>query len=331
VNTLVVPSNSPERVSAFLEAWSPWPWDRVIIVRDGPEVDLALPDSIAAQAAKKLDAYSWAEIDALVPDPAIISRRDSAIRSFGFWRAWLDGAEVIHTLDDDCFPSDEGIVDLHHANLFGTPAWTTTVPGMRVRGLPYRNTGVLTNVLVSMGLWRGSPDLDAITTLSEGASIAEIGDIDTRVMPSTQYFPLSGMNLAFRREAAPLMYFAPMGEGQPYGRFDDIWCGLTLQRVCRHLGASLTCGRPLVHHQRASDPWVNLVKEAPGVVANEKVWETLDAIELTATAPRECMAEVGAGLAANDDEYVAGWGRSIVSWCGLFDLIGEPAETRAES
>jgi hypothetical protein len=176
-----------------------------------------------------------------------------------------------------------------------------------------------------MGLWRGCPDLDAITMLAGGGTAVSIASAQTRVMASHQYFLLSGMNLAFRREVACLMYFVPMGQGQPFRRFDDIWCGLGVQRICRHLGYSMTCGRPLVDHRRASDPIVNLVKEAPGVAANEHVWEAIDAVVLTERRPLGCMLELGAALAADADAYLAGWGRAIGIWCALFD----PAAVKA--
>jgi Reversibly glycosylated polypeptide len=319
VNTLVIPTNSQRRLIACLEAWSPWPWDRVIVVQDAEEVDLELPASLRTEAQGRLEAYSWAEIDELAPDPGVFSRRDSAIRSFGFWRAWLAGAEIIITLDDDCYPSEDDLVAGHRDNLYRTPVWTSSVPGMRVRGVPYCNGGVLADVHVSMGLWRGIPDLDAVSTLADSTPCLSAA-VPTRVMPSWQFFPMSGMNLAFRREVACLMYFPPMGLRQPFARFDDIWCGLVVQRICRHLGYSIVCGRPVVDHRRASDPFVNLVKEAPGIQFNEKLWERVDRLPLTASEPLSCMLEVGALLSSAADAYVATWGEAITSWCGLFDL-----------
>jgi hypothetical protein len=329
VNALVVPTNSAERLADFLSAWAPWPWDRIVVVQDAPEVELVIPEALETAAAQKLEAFSWSEIDAMLPNPEIISRQDSAIRSFGFWQAWLAGAEIIFTLDDDCYPTEQDFVEMHRDNLYRTPAWTSSVPGMRVRGLPYGNAGVLRDVSVSMGLWRGYPDLDAISTLAGNGSIPSVLRSRTRVMPSHQYFPMSGMNLAFRREVTCLMYFAPMGRGQPYARFDDIWCGTVLQRICRHLGHSIVCGHPVVDHRRASDPFVNLVKEAPGVGANEHLWETIDAIRLASSTPRGCMLEIANAFVALDDDYLAGWGRAIAAWCGLFDEVPERADVAA--
>jgi reversibly glycosylated polypeptide / UDP-arabinopyranose mutase len=324
---LVIPTNRPEHLREFLEAWRPWPWTRTIVVEDGPEITCDRPPG----AGDEFEVHSWAEIDAAIPEPEIISRRDSAIRAFGFWVAWRRGAEVVFTLDDDCLPAEgSDLVAEHLANLEATPAWQSTVPGLRVRGLPYRNLGTLNPApALSVGLWTGIPDLDAINALAKGTgSGAELVDAaTTRVMAPQQLFPMSGMNLALRGELACLMYYPPMGEGSPYRRFDDIWCGLVVQRVCRHLGLPIVCGRPFVEHRRASNPFANLEKEAAGVTANERAWELVDSIELSASEPLAAMRELGRGMreAAAGDAYFQRWGAGIQSWCELFEGPAPPA------
>lgn len=45
-------------------------------------------------------------------------------------------------------------------------------------------------------------------------------------IPKGTLFPMCGMNLAFDRDLiGPAMYFGLMGEGQPIGRYDDMWAG----------------------------------------------------------------------------------------------------------
>ena len=120
MNALVVPTNSRERLADFLSAWAPWPWDLIIVVQDEPELDLTIPDGLEYDAAQRLQGFSWTEIDGMLADPTVISRRDSAVRSFGFWQAWRAGAEIIFTLDDDCYPSGDDLVGRHRDNLYRT-------------------------------------------------------------------------------------------------------------------------------------------------------------------------------------------------------------------
>lgn len=45
-------------------------------------------------------------------------------------------------------------------------------------------------------------------------------------IPKGTLFPMCGMNLAFDRTLiGPAMYFGLMGDGQPIGRYDDMWAG----------------------------------------------------------------------------------------------------------
>lgn len=53
-------------------------------------------------------------------------------------------------------------------------------------------------------------------------------------IPKGTLYPMCGMNLAFDREMiGPAMYFGLQGEGQPLGRYDDMWAGwCTKARGC---------------------------------------------------------------------------------------------------
>lgn len=298
--------------------------------------------------------------------PPWLSRSDSGIKSWGFARAVLrEGADVVIALDDDCLPSSAGahpshhrrpgvgyddlvaaargdFVDQHLEALFRTPRWGTSVPGLVPRGLPYGEPGPpppadCLPVMVNMGVWQVIPDRDSVHELTNRdpenyyrpwipqKSLYR----NTRVMPSSQYWPMSGMNLAFRREAAPLMYFPRMGEGTPFRRFDDIWAGVIAQKACRHLGWAMTAGRPVVRHMRASRPMDNLVRESPGIRANEEFWRVIDRIPMDPdlTTPLMCIDRVGEELVRLDcstvrdpllRDYLPPLGRWIRQWCHLF-------------
>lgn len=314
LNILVVPTIREEGFHEFLAAWKGiGDWDEMVLIEDN--LTKTFDSGIAHH-------YSWAEIgEDLGGSKWVISRRDSAIRSYGFLVAYRLGADVVFTLDDDCLPMTEsGFCEAHVSQMGSHARWVESIPGMRTRGLPYHNQGTMSNVAVNMGLWANIPDLDAVQTLSHGIPADFVPPAwPARIVPRGQYFPLCGMNISFRRELIPLFYFPLMGEGYPYRRFDDIWCGIIMKKICDHLGFDVSIGKPTVLHQRASDPFVNLVAEAPGIALNETFWQEIDAISLKSTSPLGCMKEVGRALGLNASPYLARVGEAISVWSRLFE------------
>lgn len=315
MDALVVPSIRENSLREFLDAWKDLKLE-LFVVEDNPTKQFKL--------SYCQNHYSWKEIHELLGDNSwIISKRDSAIRTFGFLMAYQSGAEYIYTLDDDCYPT--GPVDYftkeHQAALHENSCWTESYRGKRTRGIPYRNKGKLKNVVLNMGLWYGHPDLDSVQTLNGDAETWIHENHPTSVVPSGQYFPMCGMNMCFKREVAPLMYFPLMGEGYVYRRFDDIWCGIIMKKICDHLGLLVTCGPPYILHQKASDPFVNLIKEAHGISTNERFWEVIDDIRLTGKNCVECMIEIGQNLRKQEYEYFVTLGKAIEIWAYLFQSM----------
>jgi reversibly glycosylated polypeptide/UDP-arabinopyranose mutase len=309
MHALVVPSIRESSFHEFLNKWDDQDWE-IIVVEDNPEPTFRLMGAV--------QHLCWKNIDEDLGDDAwIISHRDAAIRSYGFYKAYQMGAEYIFTLDDDCHPREgEDFIQQHIDRLAKTPRWTHIVPDQRTRGLPYHNLGTLTNVVLNVGLWEGIPDFDAVQVLN-GEKHIDLTHCD-RIMPRGQYFPMCGMNLCFKREITPLMYFMLMGEGHPYRRFDDIWAGIVIKKVCDHLGYLISVGEPFIHHVKASDPFVNLAKEAPGIGANEDFWQKVDAIPLAGSTPAQCMKEIGLGIKTFGNDYFENLGEAIVIWSQLF-------------
>jgi hypothetical protein len=162
-------------------------------------------------------------------------------------------------------------------------------------------------------------------------------------MPKDQYFPLCGMNLAFHREALPLMYFPHMGQGSLYSRFDDIWCGLLFQQVLRPLRFSWTVGEPFVHHQRASNALENLVREAAGIRDHPPMWRLIEqSLEQQGRAELQAQnrgaleqatllaAQALAGYSGPSrlGSYVQAWGQNLLTW---LQLIGVDASGLARA
>lgn len=69
----------------------------------------------------------------------------------------------------------------------------------------------------------------------------------------------------------PCMYFGLMGDGQPIGRYDDMWAGWCVKVVCDHLGYGVKSGKPYLWHSKASNPFNNLRKEYKGIFWQEEI------------------------------------------------------------
>jgi len=310
MNILVVPTIRENLIKNFLESWSREPWDKIIVIEDNPNktFDLNLEHH-----------YSWKEIDDDLGEHAwIISNRDSAIRSYGFLKAFELGADYIFTIDDDCLPNKNHI-EKHIKSIENSPQWAESITGLRTRGLPYFNLGKLNNVVLNMGLWLGVPDFDGIQSISNPITNF-IPPNGNKIIPYGQYVAVCGMNLAFKREIAVLMYFPLMGENSLYGRFDDIWCGIILKKICDHLKLYISVGEPHVQHNKASNPFKNLIKEAPGIELNETLWETINNITLTENSPITAMYELGSKLNNNSNKYLSQMGQAIIIWTSLFAI-----------
>jgi reversibly glycosylated polypeptide/UDP-arabinopyranose mutase len=103
------------------------------------------------------------------------------------------------------------------------------------------------------------------------------------------------MNMAFDRELiGPAMWFGLMGEGQPLGRYDDMYAGWCSKVVCDHLGFGVKTGLPYVWHSKASNPFVNLKKEYRGIFWQEELIPFFQGVKLSpeSTTAEECYLEL---------------------------------------
>ena len=196
-----------------------------------------------------------------------------ATKNRGIFDAIAAGAEIVVVLDDDCYPSDvnhipslEGFVELHVEALQPQPvALFEIVTEPPSRGTPFKNHYVKMPVAASMGFWEGVGDYDGLRQLVyDGADMTfATGALHGR------YFPLSGMNLAFRVDWMPWCSFVDVP------RFDDIWMGWMWQRNAYDHGYCFNFNGPRVRHARQSNVWNNLQVEAVHLERNETLWSDI--------------------------------------------------------
>ena len=298
--TIVVPTIRRQHIAEFLAAWrEEFAGHRVIVMEDNAEPTFDLKDDGIVH-------LSWRDVEAELGEWSwIIPRRTDCVRSFGYLRAVQIGTDVIVTLDDDCFPIRPGFIEAHVRALTGTasePAWTSTGTGIDPRGIPYIARNRKRRVGISHGLWTNVADYDAMTQLVIGRTGGAFAPRD-QVVPVGQFYPMCGMNLAWRAELTPAMYFLLMGREWPFDRFGDIWCGVFSKKICDHLGYAVVSGEPSIEHRRASNVWANLAKEAPGLPVNEQLWSAVDDIVLTETTVAGCYQQIARELAIEGDYW----------------------------
>ena len=360
--TLVVPTIREKCIKDFFDRWSRTPLLSqvdVIVVEDNPKRTFSL-DGYGVT-----EHISWEQIDDELEERSwIIPRRSDCVRSYGYYMAWARETPYVLTLDDDCYPCNEyfpegegaSLLDEHVAAIEKKSRWFSTLSGtIRPRGIPYFNRGKRTDIVLNHGLWTNVPDLDAPHQLVVSSNAfaerqVELGNCND-VIARGSYFPMCGMNVCWKREVTVLMYHMLMGKmlsmpneflgdlyqdedatgyerklyRLPYDRMGDIWSGIVMKKIVDELGFSVSSGTPYIRHERASDPFKNLKKEANGLETNEKFWEHVDRwkADRAMTLPNAYMS-MGKHVMAFDPpdqsmkKYFMHLGTAMVEWSKMF-------------
>jgi reversibly glycosylated polypeptide / UDP-arabinopyranose mutase len=252
---VVVPTIRAKKIKEFKMAWASLIEKhnaRLIIVLDGET-----PKVMGFSSVEILEKYN-----------DVIYNFNDGVRNLGFAFAasLIPNVEYIISLDDDVEPIGDPIQDHIDALNMKVPlSWMSTASEY-TRGFPYgvRNEAP---VMLSHGVWEGVPDWDAPTQLTRNSN--KPLRFYQGVIPKGVMFPLCAMNFAFRREALPYVYQAPMGPKVGLDRFADIWGGIEMKKDFDKLGWGVVSGFSTVYHKRASNVYTNLQKEAKGLYLNE--------------------------------------------------------------
>ncbi|XP_054820777.1 UDP-arabinopyranose mutase 3-like [Prosopis cineraria] len=199
-----------------------------------------------------------------------------------------------------------------------------------VRGYPFSlREGVPT--AVSHGLWLNIPDYDAPTQLVKPLERNTRYVDAVMTIPKGTLFPMCGMNLAFNRELiGPAMYFGLMGDGQPIGRYDDMWAGWCAKVICDHMGLGVKTGLPYIFHSKASNPFVNLKKEYKGIYWQEELIPFFQSVSLPkeCTTVQRCYIELAKQVKAKlgkVDEYFIKLAGAMETWIEAWDELNSPS------
>lgn len=258
---VIVPTIRPENFAIFLKAWTPLFEKHNITlykVEDGknPTVNGESIKSVMGRYSK------------------LIYNFNDGVRNLGFAKAFKDGMDIFISLDDDVLPDGDTIQD--HLDILNSRqpiSWINTVDDIYMRGFPYGKREEA-EVVFSHGLWNGVYDFDASTQLVLGEQKPNHRKIP---IPRGILFPVCVMNVAFKRKVLCSYYQAPMfGD---INRFADIWSGIEMKKYIDEKGWCAVSGYAKVNHNRASNPFVNLVKEARGIGMNEGYGNAVQFVE----------------------------------------------------
>lgn len=275
IPNIVLPTiRSYEHFQEFLNAWKDeFNGCHVIVVEDRPKKEL---ESLLAQYTFSYTIYDWEDINRDLGENAwIIPRKSDTVRSYGYLKAYQNDPLFILTLDDDTYPLEPGFVQEHYNRLFNPVTHKSNYYSTLKNYKFYNPRGYIpgeTEVLINHGGWIENPDFDAETQIAFGSQMKlQRSDFNEGLVPRGAMFSMCGMNLSWKPEATKYLYFQLHGHilenGElkklPIDRMGDIFAGFYAKHFIDKLaGKGMTTGAPFVIHRRASNPWVNKLKEA---------------------------------------------------------------------
>jgi reversibly glycosylated polypeptide/UDP-arabinopyranose mutase len=110
-----------------------------------------------------------------------------------------------------------------------------------------------------------------------------------------------------------------MGEGYPWGRYDDMWAGWCSKVICDHLGYGVKSGTPYIRHDKASHWKSNFKKEKKGILWQEEIIPFFEDITFSESANStiDCYKQL-AGKVEDElselDSYFEELSRAMTIW-----------------
>lgn len=324
-------------LTSFMNEWRPiFSRFHLIIVKD-PDLkeELRIPEGF------NIDVYSKSHIDRVVGSSSSIVFSGYSCRYFGFL---VSRKKYIVSIDDDCIPAKDSkgfLIDAvaqHLANL-ATPAtpffFNTLYDPYRegadfVRGYPFSLRSGVTCAL-SCGLWLNLADLDAPTQALKPAQRNSRYVDAVMTIPSRAMMPISGINIAFDREAvgpALLPALKLAGEGNlRWETMEDIWSGMCVKVVCDHLGLGVKSGLPYVWRKDRGSAIESLKKEWEGVKLTEEIVPFFQQVRLpqTAATTEDCILEMATTVKQQlgpSDPVFTRASEAMVEWVKLWKSVG---------
>lgn len=293
----------------FLKDWA-YQLDscHIIIAEDNKQKKVKIP-----KLGLDITHYCWNDMKKdLGGKHWIIPLHTAAMRSYGFLKS---EADVVISLDDDCYPYSENFVQ-SHTNSLEDPSFLDTFLTYPTfpRGVPTSRKRAYRTVL-NHGVWVQNPDFDAFTEMIfKEPTLQALLPIREQI-PKGLPFSLCGMNFSFKKELKPAMFFQGF-----LPRYDDIFAGLFSKIICDHLNLGMKNGLPYVNHSKASNIYTNSHKEANGFILNERWFRDFDMLcdSIVGKNVRDAYLSLAEELKPYKDEpYCAQIKEAMKVWANL--------------
>lgn len=318
--SVVTPTNRPEQYVKFLRAWNEYFTKHdvyLIVVQDNPTTYPEIADALKS-VTYDYKLINWSDVGA-----DYIPHKTDMVRSWGFYEAYKTDCDYIITLDDDVVPVGDVFEEYEQQFMSGgvlseyLSVGALTSTDLQMRGFPYKDR-VKKPVAVQYGGWSGVLDYDAATQLAVPKRYESFGQIVMPV-PKGSLATCCIMNTAWQREYTPIMWQLTMLDGR-YNRIGDIWSGIFIKRVLDSIGTvMLINGKASVEHDRASNPYNSLQKEAPSVLMNESIGENIHCDDLDMIeAYKQATDSAYEFFMKHDIEYAKYFLTARDEWLGLF-------------
>lgn len=235
-------------------------------------------------------------------------------RNLAIMLAYLNGSEIIITIDDDNYIThnnylrghDQIGIESSFTSIKSPTGWLNICDFLHdqnerefyARGHPWlerinKVQGITQSIkkgriVVNAGFWLGEPDVDAVTRLANPIKVIGYKLDKNFTLDVDTWAPFNSQNTALHRDVIPAYFLAPN-----IGRFDDIWASYIVKKISDHLGDYISFGFPIVKQVRNNhDLWIDADLERVGIQLSDNFCKWLKEIKLTGKDYFNCATEL---------------------------------------
>lgn len=280
----------------------------------------------------------------------LVSYNTDARRCIGYLIAKQHGAKIIISIDDDNFVTQEDF--LKHHSIVGkkqeaqavtssdgwfnpcsmltgmpvSPSYILNMERIYSRGFPFSkrlNDRIITyekrksKVLLNLGMWIGTPDVDAVTNLSEVTISNGLKEHGKLIIPPETMCPLNTQNTAFHISMLPSMYYF-----NNIGRYGDVWLGYFTKKCIDAMGGCLMIGEPLTDHRRNTHNYMkDLKNELMGMILTDKLVEILPNMNINSRKCTEVYIEISNILSEQNITLLSKMSEQMRTWVDVCEIV----------